>query len=92
MDTFTELDFANEKNSKSRSLHPTAIIGKTARLGHNVSVGPYTVIEDGVSIGDDTTGEDHVHIGHGTSIGKNNTIFTGAVLGHDAQNKASTST
>ncbi|OIO38114.1 MAG: acyl-[acyl-carrier-protein]--UDP-N-acetylglucosamine O-acyltransferase [Candidatus Omnitrophica bacterium CG1_02_49_16] len=91
MDRLKKQYLKTSKGPENQSLHPTAIIGERAKLGPHVSVGPYTVIENDVSIGDESVIQDHVHIGHGTSIGKNNFIFTGAVIGHDAQNKTSTS-
>ena len=36
-------------------IHPTAVIGQSAVLGEGVTVGPYTVIEDDVEIGANTT-------------------------------------
>lgn len=72
------------------NIHPTALLGQNLKLGQNVKIGPYSVIEDNVSIGDDTTILEHVHVGQNTVIGKNNVIHMGAVIGHDAQHKAST--
>jgi len=34
-----------------KGIHPTAIISKTAKIGENVGIGPYAVIEDGVIVG-----------------------------------------
>ena len=33
------------------AIHPTAIIGKKAGLGKDVEIGPYTIVEDEVKIG-----------------------------------------
>lgn len=70
-------------------IHPTAILGAKVNLGRNVSVGPYTVIEDEVSVGDETTVLSHVFIGKGTIIGRHNFIHMGSVIGHEAQHKQS---
>lgn len=69
-------------------IHPTALLGSNSHIGRNVKIGPYSVIEDNVIIGDDTTILDHVHIGQRTTIGCNNLIYTGAVIGQEAQHKA----
>ena len=76
------------KTGRRGLIHSTAIIGKKSKLGRHVAVGPFSVIEDGVSIGDDVTILDHVFIGCGTRMGGGNTVFTGAALGHRAQNKS----
>ncbi|MCZ6659834.1 MAG: acyl-[acyl-carrier-protein]--UDP-N-acetylglucosamine O-acyltransferase, partial [bacterium] len=33
------------------SIHPTAVIDPAAKLGSDVTVGPYAVIEGGVTVG-----------------------------------------
>jgi UDP-N-acetylglucosamine acyltransferase len=51
-------------------LHPTAVIASDVQLGENVTVGPYTIIEDDVIIGDGTVIDSHARIGTGARIGK----------------------
>lgn len=63
----------------------TAIISKKAELGENVSVGPYTVINDSVSIGSGAKIGSHCFIDGNTTIGKGCEIFTGAVVGSRPQ-------
>jgi UDP-N-acetylglucosamine acyltransferase len=65
--------------------HSTAIIHPSAKIGKNVTIGPYVIIEEDVSIGDDTVVLSRAHIGRGTTLGRNNRIHMGAVIGHDAQ-------
>lgn len=65
-------------------IHPTAIVGKKAVLGE-VEVGPYAIIEDGVSIGDGTKVLAHAYIASGTSIGRDCEVHMGAVIGHAPQ-------
>jgi UDP-3-O-[3-hydroxymyristoyl] glucosamine N-acyltransferase len=50
-------------------VHPTVIMGKNVKLGRDVSIQPYTVIEDGVVIGDNTVIGAGCYIGHYTKIG-----------------------
>ena len=48
-------------------IHPTAFVDSAARIGTNVSVGPFTVIHKNVVIGDNTIIESHCEIGHPAS-------------------------
>lgn len=50
-------------------VHDTAIVDPTVKLGKNVSIQPYAVIEAGTTIGDNTFIGAGVYLGHGTSIG-----------------------
>jgi len=69
------------------TIHPTAIIAPSAKLGANVSVGPYTVIDGDVEIGDGTTiGSHNVITGH-TKIGRDNRIFHFTSIGEANQDK-----
>lgn len=65
-------------------IHPTAIVGKKAKLGE-VEVGPYAIIEDGVAIGSGTKVLAHAYIASGTTIGKDCEVHMGAVIGHVPQ-------
>ena len=65
--------------------HKTALINNNAKIGNDVSIGPYSIIDDNVVIGDNTIIYPYVHIKSNTIIGKNNKIFQGAVLGEDPQ-------
>lgn len=50
-------------------VHPTAVIGKEVTLGDNVSIQPFSVIEDGAQIGANTLIGAHGYVGHGARIG-----------------------
>jgi UDP-N-acetylglucosamine acyltransferase len=65
--------------------HPTAIIHPRAELASSVSVGPYTVIEKGVELGDDCEVMSHVVLGGPTKIGRRNRIFPWASIGLEPQ-------
>lgn len=57
-------------------IHPTAIINKNIRLGKNVKIGAYCVLEsDDLEISDNTELKAHIYISCPTKIGKNNTIY-----------------
>ncbi len=62
------------------TIHPTAIVDKKAKLGDNVSVGPFAVIEADVEIGDGTNIASHVLVADGARIGRNCRIHKGAVV------------
>jgi UDP-N-acetylglucosamine acyltransferase len=69
------------------TIHPTAIVDPRAKLGANVSVGPYTVIDGDVEIGEGTTiGSHNVITGH-TRIGRENRIFHFTAIGEANQDK-----
>jgi UDP-N-acetylglucosamine acyltransferase len=62
-------------------IHETAVVSHDARLGVNVSIGPFAVIEPGVALDDDCQIAAHVVIKFGTSLGVNCEVAEGAVLG-----------
>lgn len=63
----------------------TARIHPSAKLGTNVSVGPWSVIGPDVEIGDDTQIGAHVVIAQNTKMGKRNKIHQFAAIGGDPQ-------
>jgi len=62
-------------------IHTTAIVEEGAKIGKNVSIGPYSVIRKDVTIGDNTTIGSHTLIEGITTIGEDNQIFSHAVIG-----------
>ncbi|HUE77469.1 MAG TPA: acyl-ACP--UDP-N-acetylglucosamine O-acyltransferase [Longimicrobiales bacterium] len=66
-------------------IHPSALIDEGARLGEDVSVGPWTIIGPGVTVGPGTTIASHVLIERDTVVGGDCRIHHGAVLGTDPQ-------
>lgn len=59
-----------------QGIHPTAILGKNVNLGRDVAIGPYTVIEDNVCIGDNTVIYAGCYVGKQTKIGKGTLIYS----------------
>lgn len=55
-------------------IHPTAVIAEGVKLGSEVFIGPYVVIESGTSIGNHCVLKSHIHIGHDVVLGENSTI------------------
>ncbi len=68
---------------KKTGVDSLAFVSKTAEIGNDVYIGPFTYIGDGVKIGDGTRIFPHVTIYDGCKIGKNVTIHAGAVIGAD---------
>ena len=58
-----------------KGIHETAIISKSAILGKNVSLGPYVVIADKVSIGDNTAIYPFSYIGKKSKVGDDCIIY-----------------
>lgn len=54
----------------THAVHPSAVVHPGAKLGQKVSVGPYAVIEDGVSVGDGSILEAHTFVGAGSKLGR----------------------
>lgn len=67
------------------NIHPTAIVDNKASLGSDVTVGPYSVIGPGVTIGDSTNIMGHVVIERDTNIGPGCTIHPFACIGTGPQ-------
>lgn len=68
-------------------IHPTAIIDPDAKIGNNVKIGPYCIIEANTEIGDDCELKSHVVVANHTKIGKGNKVYPFASIGEDPQDK-----
>lgn len=64
----------------STNVHPSAIVSPKAQLGANVTIGPYSIVEDDVIIGDRTTIASSVIIANGARIGKECKIHHGSAV------------
>ena len=68
-------------------VHATAVIGAGARLGSNVSIGPYAVVGDDAAIGSGTVIGPHCVVGAGVVLGEqcqlvaSVTVYSGSQLG-----------
>ena len=71
--------------SKEELIHPSAIISKSAKIGSNVTIGPYCVIGDEVEIGDGSIIGPHAVIAKWTTLGKECRIFQFASVGAEPQ-------
>ena len=66
----------------TRGVNETAYVDSKAKIGKNVTIGPFSVIEAGVIIGDDSNIGSHTVIDQKTSIGKNCKIFSNIHIYH----------
>lgn len=66
-------------------VHPTAILSPEAEVGEGVQIGPYAILEGVISIGGGSVIGPHVHLCGSLTMGRNNQVFSGAVLGERPQ-------
>lgn len=66
-------------------IHPTAIVSSETRLGADVSVGPYAIVEDGVELGDGCVVHAHASVRRGSVLGARVQVHPGAVVGGPPQ-------
>lgn len=67
------------------NIHKNAEIDPLAKIGKDVTIGPFTIVEKNSVIGDGCRIGSGVLIGENTTLGKNNKVFHGAVIGSIAQ-------
>lgn len=61
----------------SGMIHPTAIVSEQASLGKNVTVGPFSIIHEGVTIGNGTQIGSHCEIGVPSNLASTNDLGIG---------------
>lgn len=66
-------------------IHSTASIHPKARLGANVRVGAFAIIDGGVVLGDECVVGPHAYLTGLTTIGRRNRFFPGAIIGEAPQ-------
>jgi UDP-N-acetylglucosamine acyltransferase len=66
-------------------IHPTAVIHPKAQLDGSVEVGPFSIIDAGVTVGPGCRIGPHVYLTGNTSIGANNRFYANAVIGEAPQ-------
>src|SRR5689334_17370298 len=65
------VELLHAQPQEKRSIHPTAVIDPSARIGANASIGACVVIGSGVEIGENCTLLPHVVLYRDVKIGKN---------------------
>lgn len=66
-------------------IHPTAQVHHKAKLGKNVEIGAFTLIDEHVEIDEGTIIKNNATITGYTSLGRDNRVFPGAALGMEPQ-------
>lgn len=66
-------------------IHSTAIIGRSAVVPDNCEIGPYSIIEEEVTLGAGCRVGPHVVLRRGTSLGDGVEVHAGSVLGGEPQ-------
>lgn len=72
--------FFDGQAKQASGIHPTAIVSPEARIGRNVRIGPYCVVE-ACEIGDDTHLDSHVVIKEDSVIGRRVRIESHSTIG-----------
>lgn len=67
------------------TIHPTAIIDKSATIEDSAIIGPYCIVGKNSQIGAHTVLRSHVIIGENTKIGTHNEIYQFASIGENPQ-------
>lgn len=79
--------FENGATTSFMEIAGTAVVSPQAKLGDNVKIGPFCIVEDDVAIGAGTILDSHVVVKRFTSLGENNHLHAGVVLGSDPEDK-----
>ncbi len=66
-------------------IHPTAIVSPNAKLGDNVFIGPYCIVDEDVTLGNNVRLVSHVSLTGRTSIGADSTLYPFVSMGHPPQ-------
>ncbi len=69
----------------ANSIHSTAVIHPQASIGAEVEIGPYCIINAGVELGDGCRLASHVVLDGPAKIGRENTFYPFAAIGHRTQ-------
>ena len=73
--------------SMSDLVHPTAILDPQAEIAPDVQIGPYAILEGPVQVGPGCVIEGHACLSGPLSMGRDNFVGHGAVLGKSPQHK-----
>jgi UDP-N-acetylglucosamine acyltransferase len=84
------MDGREKEHAPVAQIHPTAVVDSRAELGTNVTIGPFCVVEADVRIGDDCRLEARSVVKSRTTLGVNNEVGEGVVLGAKAQHLVET--
>ncbi len=69
----------------SQTIHPSAIVSDTAKLGEGVEIGPFCIVDGDVQLGDRVKLMSNVTVSGRTTIGEDTVIYPHASLGFPPQ-------
>jgi len=85
-ETLAKLMTLYEKSKpKSKGIADTAVVAESAKIGKDVFIGAYAVIDEGVVIGNNTQIYPHTYVGKNARIGEGCLIYSGVNIYHDCQ-------
>lgn len=71
---------APNEAKRPKGIHPTAVIGEKVKIGRNVAIQAYVVIEDNVEIKDNTILYAGAYVGHHAKIGRDCAIYPYVII------------
>jgi len=74
-----------QSKPKSKGVADTAVVAESAKIGKDVFIGAYAVIDEGVVIGNNTQIYPHTYVGKNARIGEGCLIYSGVNIYHDCQ-------
>lgn len=72
--------FGPKKPVFAAGVHKLAVVSAKAKLGREVSVGPFAVIEEGAVVGDRTVIRSGAYIGHETTLGSDCHVYPNVTI------------
>lgn len=79
------LDTYFNPHQDRQGIHPSAIVAESAKIGQNVFIGPFVVVEDHAEIADGAQLYAHVFVGTKAKVGKKTILYPGVNLYSDCQ-------
>ncbi len=72
--------FFTPVDEKEDGIHPTAILAENVKIGKNVIVGPWTILEKDVELMNEVVVGAHCYIGSDSTIGNCSSLFSNVIL------------
>lgn len=69
----------------ANNISPLALVDPKAKLGDNITVGPFSIVEGDVEIADNCVIRSHCSILNGSRIGRGNLFYDGCIISADPQ-------
>lgn len=74
---------SSEKNVRPNQIHPMAYVSPKAKIGKNVSIGAFSIIEEGAELEDEVWLHGQNYIGARTKVGRGTILYPQVVLRED---------